>query len=635
MAPEGPEGVELPAWGLHPRDLPAQPSALRSEGRRRTTLAQISRVLDEQSKPDEQRLAKLAVLLYTLTRVVANLYVLSFKPTLASSFLRAGLAAPSRSLSTWKLDSVLRPVVTGLGLYIYLHRKARLSENSSLHSWSARLLFCLASFHCDVWLLSLLPLPTLSKEVPFTRLYHLETFVVLWEVFCNVAQMHMSNLKLRALGWHLTAQRCQTLLAISSVLVVALVAFDYWLTAIMSNYLLHLPDDGAWVMYLKYNWWIALSFVLAAVLAQFWGFTSAATTAFLLPAPETNLRPTAYCLCADGILLLLRPLVSCYAVENVFVDVRAVTADCGFQVLNVLLLSGLVGPQQLALSMESFRKLADLSGFGLAAKRIAFPGHVNPRAIDCIVSFPGKYSTLWDDAVSIATSQDTCSLACVFLTDSISGLGQHSENPDSPGLCWCHAIYGHLPADTYLSVVELPEKEHDTPASQQARQQLLAFKRADAEAMGQVLVIRRDQGELHWRKELSEALRLAEARSLQQQGRAPWGCRWFEEWRKNVHKAVDLGQTLHVFYFEGRRGQGKIAWEQLCNDQVKERVRPNSGLGASQTAEVAYLEMMGLSYEEHDIKDFKEVVAAGKTRAGWGSGFPQPRDRPQRFHYLL
>ena len=49
------------------------------------------------------------------------------------------------------------------------------------------------------------------------------------------------------------------------------------------------------------------------------------------------------------------------------------------------------------------------------------------------VSFPGIYSEEWDRAVAAADGEQICSLACVFLTDTSSGLGQHAENPDSPG----------------------------------------------------------------------------------------------------------------------------------------------------------------------------------------------------------
>ena len=60
-----------------------------------------------------------------------------------------------------------------------------------------------------------------------------------------------------------------------------------------------------------------------------------------------------------------------------------------------------------------------MSGFdGLACKRIAFNGHINDAAQDCVVSFPGHYSDLWDHAVQAAKVQDRFSLACVFLTDT-------------------------------------------------------------------------------------------------------------------------------------------------------------------------------------------------------------------------
>ena len=60
-----------------------------------------------------------------------------------------------------------------------------------------------------------------------------------------------------------------------------------------------------------------------------------------------------------------------------------------------------------------------MTGFdGLACKRIAFNGHINDAAQDCVVSFPGHYSDLWDHAVQAAKVQDRFSLACVFLTDT-------------------------------------------------------------------------------------------------------------------------------------------------------------------------------------------------------------------------
>ena len=60
------------------------------------------------------------------------------------------------------------------------------------------------------------------------------------------------------------------------------------------------------------------------------------------------------------------------------------------------------------------------------------------------------------------------------------GLGQHACNPDCLPDCWCRALYGTVPPIAYLSVVE-PSCEGDE----------LEFKKADAEAMGQHLLIKK------------------------------------------------------------------------------------------------------------------------------------------------
>ena len=291
-----------------------------------------------------------------------------------------------------------------------------------------------------------------------------------------------------------------------------------------------------------------------------------------------------------------------------------VTLDIFLQICNTLMLSGMVGPKQWNRPMDAFRQLADLSGFGFASKRIAFPGCINEKATKCVVSFPGKYSELWDEAVSTVKAQDVnavnagaeaWSLACVFLTDAASGLGRHAENPHTPGKCWCHSIYGQIPPEAYLNIVEVRPDEIDTPACRQ----MLAFKRSDSDAMGQLFVIKSDQSDMEWQQQLAEAMQKAQQLCIEKDGRAPWGCQWFEEWNRNVDLAAKLEQELHVFYFEDRIGQGKLPWEQLCDEEAKETARQNSGLGASQTAEVAYLEKIGLRFVEHDIREFKAFMA--------------------------
>ena len=157
----------------------------------------------------------------------------------------------------------------------------------------------------------------------------------------------------------------------------------------------------------------------------------------------------------------------------------------------------------------------------------------------------------WDDAVKEAQGQSSlCSLACVFLTNKQSGLGGHAENPEGCGSCFCQALYGNVDPATYLSTVEedLPEQE-------------LLFKKSDAEAMGQVLLIRQEESDASWTARKKEALLKAAAKCKENHYRAPWGCRWFADWKENVDKAHQQGQKLHVFYFEGKVGCGKMVWE--------------------------------------------------------------------------
>ena len=169
---------------------------------------------------------------------------------------------------------------------------------------------------------------------------------------------------------------------------------------------------------------------------------------------------------------------------------------------------------------------------------------------------------------------------------------------------------GYHPASAYLSIVDVDElqlKEGETEAM------VLAFKEKDAKAMGQCLLIRRCQTELEWQIELAEALVYAEQLCSKNKGRAPWGCMWFEAWRRKVEEAVQLKQKLHVFYFKDQCGKGKLAWNQLCDTRAKEAARKDTGLGASQTAEVAYLEKEDIAFEEHCISAFTKLIAPNLT----------------------
>ena len=169
----------------------------------------------------------------------------------------------------------------------------------------------------------------------------------------------------------------------------------------------------------------------------------------------------------------------------------------------------------------------------------------------------------WDDAVKEAQGQSSlCSLACVFLTDKQSGLGDHVDNPEECGNCFCQTLYGNVDPATYLSTVEedLPEQE-------------LLFKKSDAQAMAHVLLIRQKESDASWTARKKEALLQAAAKCKENHYRAPWGCRWFVDWKENVNKARQQGQKLHVFYFEGKVGRGKMVWEDRAGFD-KNRIEP-------------------------------------------------------------
>ena len=163
------------------------------QGRRsRPTLADISRDLQPNLIP-ERRAAeidwpKVAIATYTLLRILANLYVVA-------------LMQPSSTL-----DALARPVVTGFGLY-WFRDNERYSPTSQLHVLSWRLMLLLAFPVCDPCVFELSSWVCHQYGWCVLRAELLAKVVIPWEVICNVIQVYMTNMKLDALGWHITAQR--------------------------------------------------------------------------------------------------------------------------------------------------------------------------------------------------------------------------------------------------------------------------------------------------------------------------------------------------------------------------------------------------------------------------------------------
>ena len=75
---------------------------------------------------------------------------------------------------------------------------------------------------------------------------------------------------------------------------------------------------------------------------------------------------------------------------------------------------------------------------------------------------------------------------------------------------------------------------------------------------------------------------------------------WFSRWKANIDRAKELQQTLYISYFEGQVGAGRLSWDELHVEEARHCAAKAGGLGASQKAEVAYLDKLGLSYVEHE-----------------------------------
>ena len=508
----GDAGLELTSLGA---SAPATQSFLQPTSSRDSRLARRRAVTKADINRDLQRLeeehvwyrqVQMALAGYTLVRIVANL--------VANLYADSDEHQPSHPA----FHAIFRPIVTGLGMYVFLCKKDLFRQGKPLHTWSFRTACCLA-----------LPLDGRLVKVLAPR-FVANGMITLWQVLCNVLSVYMTTLKIRAVGWRATANLCNLLTA-TGIGALALFSVRY----ASKPCRLH-PFDEIPSRVIKLAMFNCFCTTFATLALQVWSLCCAASTAVMQAQGETTIMSTAYILYANSVLVILGPALSfaglfartnlvCFIVENfkrfwassfrrkntvvtnqvtifpLIGEVRTehgflaslaplretlVTLDVIFQVCNVLFLSGMIGPVQW--DLETLRSLAELSGYGLASKRIAFPGHISENAPDCIVSFPGKYGDRWDHAVRNVTESGAFSLACVFFTDTESGLGQHATNPVT-GECWCHEIYGPMSAPAYVRLVDMMDCNATT----------LAFEMEDAKAMGKLLRVRHGETDMEWK----------------------------------------------------------------------------------------------------------------------------------------
>eukprot|EP00434_Breviolum_minutum_P030347 symbB.v1.2.026844.t1/scaffold2588.1/size75582/7 len=199
-------------------------------------------------------------------------------------------------------------------------------------------------------------------------------------------------------------------------------------------------------------------------------------------------------------------------------------------------------------------RLKDMPSVVEDTGNIDFPGRIVDEAKECFVSFPGKYASGWDALID-KKAKHKQSIACVFLCTPESGLGQHSQDPEeAEGVCYCRKIYGDRDRKQ-LGYLKLLPKGADKVQEEEEKQKAQYTK---------AVVIREDASE----EELKKAEQEAKEACKNNGNRASWGCAWFEEWKLNVTKAVDLGQQLKVVYFPGQVGRGKVAWEDLPREAL-------------------------------------------------------------------
>ena len=298
------------------------------------------------------------------------------------------------------VDAVARPGITGLGVYCFLRKNSRFSNKIRLHRWSRWTTLFMALCVADQSVAFLVerldninnPTPHETVDSGFMKLASTS-----WVFVCNALQVYITNLKLQVLGLRLTAWICQALLLLS----LGTGAYE-----ILSYFKIF---DSPWTTFLSF----AIN-VGGVLLVQCIALCSAATRALLYREGGESIRCFAFFLYVNGVLAIAGPLLSYISVVAMWANflsrdvdlfdglivvpqlpMLVVTLDNGLQVLGTLLLTGMLGPKGWERPMEAFRLLAHLSGFGLASKRIAFPGKINAQATKCIASFPGKYSAEW------------------------------------------------------------------------------------------------------------------------------------------------------------------------------------------------------------------------------------------------
>ncbi|CAE7230831.1 unnamed protein product, partial [Symbiodinium sp. CCMP2592] len=219
---------------------------------------------------------------------------------------------------------------------------------------------------------------------------------------------------------------------------------------------------------------------------------------------------------------------------------------------------------------------------------IVFEGRViRKHGQECVVSWPGKYSTAWDNLVGSAETGST-SAAVVFLPEGTPSYGKHCPIPDSEeldGSCWCFPIYGEekpwgcLWWDQWMKNVE---------EAVSIGSELHVYFFTDSCGKGMVESFA-TAGQEHIRRD-AIFKRVVE----------------FEQSEKYTSAmAAGLGNLCQKKRYDSSsqfsREKHRLFLEWLPADD-RDFLLKSEGLGNSQKAEVAWLQKRGYPYKEVDVK---------------------------------
>ena len=281
------DGMELPLRGNMEPSIPPS-NWVQAPSQRRATLADLSKEFQKGHVKVKPRYDLLAILIiYTMVRIVANLFATDFD-----------------------FFSGVRPVITGLGTYCFVSPWSQYSPKLRQHVLSWRAILCLAVFLfdesifvCCWWPLDLL----MRKETGYVMSPICLTGFFCWELSCNILQVFMTTLKIRALGWHRAARCCDILVIVGCGSATLFAIFRILFISQVAEVLL------AAALFVASGCNFAAIFLQSVSLLA----ASCKATAQAYRRSDAAMAWTALCLVVNAILVVAGPALSWWAlIEN-------------------------------------------------------------------------------------------------------------------------------------------------------------------------------------------------------------------------------------------------------------------------------------------------------------------------------